>query len=67
MQFVWSLRRKYPSKIAEWMEYDGQIFSWGGDGLQPSRKKKLVYKSTANPVSFGLLIDELASGQESLI
>jgi len=61
-QFVRNLRQLYPHEICEWEEYDGLIFSWGGNGLQPGRKKRLVHKPLANPATLNVLIDELKSG-----
>ena len=61
-QFVRNLRQRYPHEICEWEEYDGLIFSWGGNGLEPGRKKRLVHQPLAKPVSLNVLIDELKSG-----
>ena len=61
-QFVRNLRQRYPHEICEWEEYDGEIFSWGGNGLQPGKKKRLVHQPLADPVSLSVLIGELKSG-----
>lgn len=61
-QFVRNLRQSHPHEICEWEEFDGQIFSWGDNGLQPGKKKRLVHKPLANPVSLNVLIEELKSG-----
>ncbi|RTL43639.1 MAG: hypothetical protein EKK48_07795 [Candidatus Melainabacteria bacterium] len=66
IQFIANLRRKYPAQVSEWTEYNGHIFSWGGNGLQPSKKRRLTIKATANPIPFDLLLSELASGVERL-
>ncbi len=60
--FVAQLRTQYPVSVSEWQEYDGYIFSWGGNGLQPARKKRLVTRYCANPVSFEELIADLRDG-----
>lgn len=49
--------------MKRWEEYDGFIFSWGGDGLEPARKKWLVHRQLAQAVSLEVLIDELKSGR----
>jgi hypothetical protein len=61
-QFVRNLRQRYPHELCEWEEYDGEIFSWGGNGLQPGKKKRLVHQPLADPVSLSVLIGELKSG-----
>jgi hypothetical protein len=60
--FVTNLRQRYPREICEWEEYEGLVFSWGGNGLEPGRKKRLVRQPLANPVSLNVLIDDLKSG-----
>lgn len=64
VQFVTDLRRKYPAEITEWIEHDGLIFSWGGNGLQSARKKQPISTPTANPIPFELVVSELASAVE---
>ena len=49
--------------MKRWEKYDGFIFSWGGDGLEPARKKWLVHRQLAQAVSLEVLIDELKSGR----
>jgi hypothetical protein len=60
-QFVSELRKKYPDKISEWQEYDGFEFSFGGNGLKPARKKKLIWRQLAQSVSLQTLVNELTS------
>ena len=60
--FATNLRKRYPHEICEWEEYDGLIFSWGGNGLEPGHKKRLVHQALANPATLNALIDELKSG-----
>ncbi len=60
--FVAQLRRQYPASVSEWQQYDGYIFSWGGNGLQPARKKRLVTRYCAEPVLFEELLAELRDG-----
>jgi len=62
MKFAMWARQSFPYEIAEWEEYDGYIFSWGGNGLAPSRKNRLVWRRLADPVTLETLISELASG-----
>ena len=40
-QFIRNLRRQYPHELCEWEEYYGELFSWGGNGLQPGKKSDL--------------------------
>ena len=61
-QFVEALRTRFPATRYEWEEVDGQVFSFGGSGLMPGRKKQLTVEPMANPVSFEMLISELSSG-----
>jgi hypothetical protein len=61
VEFVLNLRNNLPEQISEWEEYEGFNFSWGGTGLQPALKKRLVWKSPASPVSLETLIEGLAS------
>lgn len=58
--FVMHMRKNFPSSISTWEEYDGFNFSWGGTGLEPARKKRLVERLTANPVSFDQLLVDLS-------
>ena len=60
--FVIDLRKRFPHELVEWEECDGFIFSWGGNGLEPARKKRIVHKPLANPVSLNVLIEELKGG-----
>ena len=62
MSFVQNLRKMFPYELREWQEYDGHVFTWGGNGLKPTRRKRIVVRQLAEPVSFELLIEELASG-----
>jgi hypothetical protein len=61
--FAASVRKTYPTQISTWEEFDGFDFSWGGNGLQPSRKKRLVVHRTADAVDLETLINELKSGK----
>ncbi len=61
--YVNQLRKRFPERISEWQEYDGAVFSWGGNGLQPARKQRLVWEELANPTSLDVLILELKSGR----
>lgn len=60
---VGALKRTFRSEIQEWQEYDGVIFSWGGSGLQPARKKRAVEIVPGDPVSLAVLVAELKSGK----
>jgi hypothetical protein len=57
--FATALRRNFPLHKFEWEEYDGFKFSWGGNGLEPARKKRLVQTALAEPVSLEVLVRKL--------
>ena len=58
-QLVRTLRSRYPAEIGIWEEFDGHEFTWGGSGLQPARRKRLIRQPTADPVTFDQLLLEL--------
>ncbi len=64
--FSSAVRKKFPETTSRWEEYDGQAFSWGGNGLQPARKERLVvektYESTGETMTLEALLQELKSG-----
>lgn len=62
LEFVSSLRQKYPAQVGESEEYSGFTFSFGGNGLQPAIKKRPVQNYVANPISFETLIADLKTG-----
>jgi hypothetical protein len=62
MDFALAVRRQLPQEISQWEDYDGTIFSWGGNGLQPARKKRLIVKPIVGPVLFEVLVEELRHG-----
>ncbi len=62
IEFVSKLRQRFPDSVAEWEEYDGFQFMWGGDARQPVIKKRLVSKALFSPVNLETLIQELSSG-----
>lgn len=62
-QFVQALRSRFLYARYEWEEFDGLIFSFGGTGLVPGRKKRLRVTPLATPVSFDLLVSELSNGR----
>lgn len=64
--FASSVRKEFPEQVSYWEEYDGQSFSWGGNGLQTARKKRLIvektYESAGETITLEVLIQELKSG-----
>lgn len=62
MDFVCEVRKRFPTHASVWEEYDGDVFSWGGSGLSPRRKNRLVIRQLTEPVSFEVLIEDLRSG-----
>jgi hypothetical protein len=63
MDFVLGMRHQLPAAISYWEEYDGYTFSWGGTGLQPARKNRLVSKPVVEAVSLKVLIGEFRNGR----
>jgi hypothetical protein len=61
IKFVVELRKAFPAEISEWEDYDGFIFSWGGTGLNPARKRRLVRRKLVEPVSFEQLIKDFSA------
>lgn len=51
ISFVGELRKSHPNGSSEWTQYEGFNFSWGGTGLVPAIKKRLVHTSNAVPLS----------------
>lgn len=62
VNFVSKLRQSFPAVVKEIEEYDGHQFCWGGTGLEPVVKKRIVSKPVAEPINFATLIDELKTG-----
>lgn len=56
------LRKSFPAALVEWQEYDGYEFCWGGAGLKPAKKKRLVRHLTAEPVVLETLLEDLSRG-----
>lgn len=59
VDFVLAARKQFPHELSYCEEYDGFVFSWGGNGLKPARKKRLVVKPVVHPVSLDVLLEEL--------
>jgi hypothetical protein len=62
MDFALTARKQFPQEVSHWEDYDGFIFSWGGNGLQPASKKRLVIEKVVEPVSLDVLVEELNTG-----
>jgi hypothetical protein len=62
MEFVLALRQRFPAAVQVEEEYDDFKFTWGGSGLEPVIKKKVVQMPVANPVTLAVLIRELKTG-----
>jgi hypothetical protein len=61
MSFINSLRKSYPLVVSRIEEVDGFIFDWGGSGLKPERKTRLVSTQLAEPVQLTQLVHEIAT------
>ena len=62
MDFVLKLRQTLPATVEQIEEYDAFEFSFGGNGLKPVIKKKVVQVPVANPVTLAVLVNELKAG-----
>jgi hypothetical protein len=62
IEFVMKLRQAFPVKVYGWVEEDHSKFSWGGNGLEPSKRKVWRGEPTAKPITLETLIGELSSG-----
>jgi hypothetical protein len=63
MEFALAVRKQFAENVEEWEEYDGFTFSWGGDGLEPARKKRLVVRPVVDAVALEVLVEELKAGK----
>lgn len=58
--FRWAFFRDMNQRHPEWEELrqveDGATFIWGGTGLKPARKERVVHRRTTEPISFEQLI-----------
>lgn len=61
--FVSKLRQTFPAVVKEIEEYNGHQFCWGGTGLEPVIKKRIVSKAVGDSVTLAVLIQELKAGQ----
>ncbi len=61
MDLILKLRQTFPDKVCDQEEYLGQEFSWGGSGLRPIMKKRIVWKPVANQIALAVVIEELKS------
>jgi hypothetical protein len=62
IEFVMKLRKAVPLRVYGWVEEDHPKFSWGGNGLEASRRKIWRGEATAKPITLETLIEELKSG-----
>ncbi len=62
MNFILKLRQAFPATIQEQQTYDGFEFNWGGTGLKPVIKTRVISKPVAKSVALELLIAELKTG-----
>jgi hypothetical protein len=62
VDFILKLRQTFPATVEQIEEYQGQEFTWGGNGLKPVTKRRIVSKPVAKSVVLELLIAELKAG-----
>ena len=63
VNFICTLRRYAVLELKEKEQYLGQKFSFGGTGLEPAIKEKVVTRQLANPVSLEVLLNELKNNK----
>jgi hypothetical protein len=51
ISFICELRKSHPNGSTEWTQYEGFNFSWGGTGLIPAVKQRLVHNSNVVPLT----------------
>jgi hypothetical protein len=61
IEFISKLRSEFPQSLSHWEDFDGHNFSWGGNGLQPARKARLVQTSLATGLSIEALIEAVTT------
>jgi hypothetical protein len=62
MTYASRVRKQFPQTISEWCQVDGHQFDWA-KGLKPVRKKQLVAKQLAEPMTPSELIADLKTGE----
>lgn len=62
MQYAIALRNAFVEEVEEVDEYDGFVFSFGGNGLKPARKTRFSTRRLVEPVSYEKLLSDLQSG-----
>ena len=60
VNWVIQMRAKHPRRRQEWQVYNGFIFTFEGNGMKPSIKKRLVSIDLAEPVPIHYLIKKLS-------
>ncbi len=55
--------KRLPEEFEEWEVYDDYEFTWAGDGMRPTIKKRWSTRLLYNPVGFETLIAELKTGK----
>ena len=59
---MYDLTKRYTNEITEWHEVDAVRFRWGGNGLQPCRRKILTTRREVGPINRDELLAILRSG-----
>jgi hypothetical protein len=62
--FVTDLRKRFPQRIKRWEEYQGEKFSFAGDGLEPAIQKRRKTIELFESITLVDLIYELKENME---
>lgn len=64
LDFVCELRKRFPQQLKRWEQYDGNKFSFGGNGLEPSLRKRMRTIELFEAITLPDVIEELRKGIE---
>jgi len=62
MGFILKLRQAFPATVEKTEEYNSYEFSWGGNGLKPVTKNRIMQVAVARAVDLATLISEIGTG-----
>jgi hypothetical protein len=59
LKFLCRLRKTKPLYESKWIEHEGHIFDWSGNGLRPALKRELITRQLYTPLSLSEVITTL--------
>ncbi len=62
IEFIKKLRARLPERVSYIEDYEGSVFSFGGDGFQKTTKQRKLWRNSAKPVDLETLVAELTNG-----